>query len=315
MAETALTRIDYTCLNCGAPVPSPITLCFACGGTPLIGDPSGEWSVTVDAVPSSKLRRDVSEWIASLFPGVDPNLVETRLADGNPPLWVTAGLSKVTAESMVKKLRAMHVPAKAHLGSPPTAAGGRRLLPTVVVGCFAVIVAYWVWWLAVVLGLLAIGLLTLRPGSARSNPIGLPEQAGYQDRELAGHVRGVLDAAASVPADIGATLRSINKEAGTLFAILADEQNPIGYVAGGVEGRIGVAAKDAVGVTASLASVLRRSGTSTGAAQRLSRVHQTLVEVRVDLDSLVRAPDDEPDLAGRLESNAQKLESLVRSNS
>lgn len=308
MSETALARTNYMCLNCGAPVPSPLTLCFSCGGTPLIGDPSGEWSVTVDPVPSAKMRRDVAAWLSSLFPGLDPTTVEAALTEGRDPLWVTSGLSKATADSLVQRLREMHVPAKAHLGSPAGANRDRRWLPALAVGGLAAVVAIWWTWFAVVLGILAVGLVVLRGRSTQSVPLGLPEQKSHQDKELTGHVRAMIEAAKSAPADVAGSLRSINNQAGSLFALLADEQNSIGYIAGGIEGRIGVATKGLVGTAASLAAALRQGEASSDVARRLAAVDQTLSSVNADLRALALSPDDEPDLAGRLESNAQKLE-------
>ncbi|GMV41785.1 MAG: hypothetical protein AMXMBFR64_35010 [Myxococcales bacterium] len=322
--STALVRATPLCVRCQRPVPAGMSVCLSCGAGPLMPATKGSaWSVVLQPMAGARQRKDVAALCASLLGDVEAERIEAELAEGKPPLWLTDGLTEEAANGLVARLKDLHAPAKALRGAPeaPSMAVAALNLWTgvMLVGAVAVGVALGMLWLIPVLAVVAFvaGALVGR-GRHPARPLARADWPGAPaDPELEERARAVVAAGARLRDDLRRRYERVADAMRDVLIRLSSEDDPVGFVAGGVGGAMGRGAMAVLGAAATLGEHLALPSANTSQVAELesglSRLEQTAGAVRDDLALLARDPDAEADLAGRLERNVRMLTEAAES--
>lgn len=316
--STALVRATPLCVRCERPVPAGMSVCLSCGAGPLMpATHGGAFSVVVQPLAGSRQRKEVAALCASLLGSVDPDRLESALAEGNPPLWLTDGLTEEAATGLVARLKDMQVPAKAVRGAPeaPSFAAGALNLWTglMMLAAVAIGIAVGMYWLIPVLAVAAFfggGILGQRRQAAR--PFARAEwSGGPPDPELEERARASVSVSARLGDELRRRYETVAEAVRDVLVRLSSEEDPVGYVAGGVGGAMGRGAMAVLGAASAVGDRLALPAgdkTQTAELERgLDRLAVAAGAVRDDLALLARDTDAEADLAGRLERNVRML--------
>lgn len=317
MTSTAIAKRAPACVRCGSAVAYPFSVCLMCGHGPLYTtiESVDTWSVVCEPIAGMRMRKDVAALLESLDPELPPGRAERALTEGQPPAWVARGLSKATADGLVAKLRELRAPAKAVPGEPPAQPGGGLPLHPAGIGLAALgaVIAIFsrVVGLAMVVAGVALGFyLALKAKSAPSVPLLNAPLAPEGPLDLQQDLRAVILAFPALPAPAAEAGRDVVNGAKRLLDRLGNEEDTVGFIAGGLSGSVGQGighvASQARGVVDAAKS--RGESATTAALRELS---QALSEVCDDLEQLAGDPEAESDLAGRLERQATRLQTVA----
>jgi hypothetical protein len=308
----ALTVSAPKCLVCGAPVPSPLTVCFQCGGSPFYAAyGTTEYSVLVDAVPALKLRGEVAQLLAGLGDDVSRQELEARLAEGQPPLWAASGLSEQAANALVARLSAMRAPAKAIAGRPPTpspvaAAANPIVLGFLALGLILLFLFPLVGGMLLVAGA-GLGVGAFLRGGKSAHPLLTAPMPQQDVPELDENVRGLVAARRLLPASASSAAEGMTEAVRDVLVRLGNEQDNVGFLAGGLDGDLG---RQVQAFVRAARLAIERAAADKGSPESVARVvamAKAAAEVNADLARLAAAPDAEPDPALRLQRNAKLL--------
>jgi hypothetical protein len=320
---TALVKVAPLCVRCQEPVPAPLTVCMRCGAGPLFASAGdGGWSVELQPVPSSKMRKEIAQICAELLNGVDPAVMEKRLEEGNPPVWLTNDLSEEAARGLVDRFKAMHAPARTFKGAPEAPSAGAAALNLwtglLVAGSVVLGIILGTLWLIPLLAVMAViaGIVIGRSRHPR-RPFAIAEPAPPGDDELDARVREALAVRSRLSDALARRFDRVTGAVRDVLVRLSNDEDAVGYVAGGTSGPIGRQSMHVMQAAAQVGEqLLLTSGDRSRMAElegRMDRLAEAAIGVRDDLAALSRDPDAEPDIAGRLERNAHELETAADS--
>jgi hypothetical protein len=312
MAETALVKVDARCVRCGAPVPSPSTVCFECGGSPLYASDADEgWSIVLEPVPGQRLRGEVARTAAAVLPGVRADELEARLGEGQPPLWLVGGLSEASATALADRFSRMKAPAQALRGEPAATSGARGPFNLVSIGLAVLGLALLVFAATRILGALllvaaaAAGYFMARRPAQQLGPAATAGELGGGDPELDRAVRALVEARERAQGATRAAISGVIDRSRALLGRLGDEEDAAGFVAGGTSGALGHE------VRALLTASAR--GAERGDVAALAEAARAMEIVDNDLSDIARAPDAADDVGQRLQAAVARVGQAARS--
>ena len=322
MASTqALVKAVPLCVRCQEPVPQPLSVCLRCGAGPLVADPGGggEWSVELAPVPAMKLRKEVAQVCAQLLPGIDEHVLERRIAEGQQPLWLTGGLSERAAGGLVDRLKAMHAPARAFRGAPEARSGMAAVLNLwtglILAGGVVLGIVLWKLWLIPIVAVIAVVVGYTMGRKTPDRPFARADTLTSGDAELDAQVQEAVSVRGRLSEELLRRYDRITTAVRDLLLRLGNDEDAVGYVAGGTSGTIGRETmhvlKAATHVGGRLALAARDPNRVAVLEGGLDQLADAASHVRDDLRELAQDPDAEPDIAGRLDENAKRLASAA----
>lgn len=315
---TALVRANPLCVRCQRPVPAGLSVCLACGAGPLMqATRDGSFSVVLQPMAGARQRKEVAALCTTLLGGDAPDALEERLKEGNPPLWLTDGLTEEAATGLVARLKELHAPAKAVRGAPeaPSLAAAALNLWTglLMLGAIGAGVATGLYWLIPVLAVAAFvaGGVIGRSRQASAPYLRPAWAASTSDPELEERARAAVSVRMKLEQRLQARYDRVSEALRDLLVRLSSEEDPVGFLAGGPGGALGRGAQALLGAATTVGERLALPSADKGRAaaleQELGTLERTATAVRDDLTALARDPDAEADLSGRLQRNVRAL--------